>query len=79
MTLFKGAPDPERTVLEIGVSMTVEAIAAVRDRLPKSIELVNHIYDDLMFGDPFGYRWHIWPEGEAFKSNGELTGRWLDI
>jgi hypothetical protein len=52
-------------------------ITALRDRLPDTAELLDHIYDDLMFDDPFGYRWHISPSGTPFQSNGDLCGHWL--
>jgi catechol 2,3-dioxygenase-like lactoylglutathione lyase family enzyme len=79
LALFQGKPLPEKTVLEIGIVMPAEAIATVRDRLPDTVELVEHSYGDLMFRDPFGYLWHMWPEGEAFQSNGDLAGRWLEV
>ena len=79
LALFRGKPDPRRTVLEIGVSMPAGDIAAVRGRLPDTVNLVYHEYGDLMFDDPFGYRWHLWLEGEVFRSNGESAGRWLEL
>jgi catechol 2,3-dioxygenase-like lactoylglutathione lyase family enzyme len=79
LALFQGEPIPEKTVLEIGVTMTAETIAAVRDRLPNTVTFVKHEYGDLMFRDPFGYRWHVWPAGKAFRSNGESSGRWLEV
>jgi catechol 2,3-dioxygenase-like lactoylglutathione lyase family enzyme len=79
LALFQGKPVPEDTVLEIGISMTAEAIAAARDRLPDTVELVKHERGDLMFRDPFGYLWHLWLAGKAFRSNGESSGRWLEV
>lgn len=79
LALFQGKPAPRDTVLEIGVNMTAEASDAVRDRLPESAEVVGHPRGDLMFRDPFGYLWHIWPAGKAFLSNGEGSGRWLEM
>ncbi len=79
LALFQGKPVPEKTVLEIGVSMTAGAIADLRGHLSDTVELVKHEYGDLMFGDPFGYRWHIWPAANVFRSNGESSGRWLEV
>ena len=79
LALFQGKPAPEETVLEIGISMPAEAIAAIRDRLPATVELVKHERGDLMFRDPFGYLWHLWLAGKAFRSNGESSGRWLEV
>jgi catechol 2,3-dioxygenase-like lactoylglutathione lyase family enzyme len=79
LALFQGKTVPEDTVLEIGVRMAAEEIVAVHDRLPDVVELVKHEYGDLMFRDPFGYLWHVWPEGEDFQSNGQSGGRWLEV
>jgi hypothetical protein len=79
LALFQGKTVPEDTVLEIGVNMAAEEIVAVHDRLPDVVELVKHEYGDLMFRDPFGYLWHVWPEGEGFQSNGQSGGRWLEV
>jgi len=79
LALFQGNPVLEDTALEIGISMTVDAIAAVRDCLPATVELPKHARGDLMFRDRFGYLWHVWPPGVAFQSNGEGEGRWLEV
>lgn len=77
--LKQGDPAPRTTVLEIGITMTAKSIAAVRDRLPESAEIVPHEYGDLMFRDPFGYLWHLSPIGRVFQSNGQSSGRWLQL
>ena len=79
LAFFQGQPVPEATVLEIGFTMTAGEIAALRERLPASTEVVEHEGGDLMFSDPFGYRWHIWPEGKPFLSNGPGADRWLEL
>lgn len=79
LALFQGNPAPQATVLEIGISLPDPAIAAVRDRLPESAEFVTHERGDLMFRDPFGYLWHLVPTGRVFRSNGESSGRWLEV
>jgi catechol 2,3-dioxygenase-like lactoylglutathione lyase family enzyme len=79
LALFQGDPAPRATVLEIGLTMRVVAISALRDNLPEAVELVSHECGHLMFRDPFGYLWHLWPKGEAFRSNGQSSGRWLQL
>jgi len=79
LALFQGNPAPAETVLEIGVIMPPAAIAALRDRLPQTLEIVSHEYGDLLFRDPFGYLWHLRPLGNLFQSNGESSGRWLKV
>jgi len=79
LALFQGKPVPKDTALETGITMAAGEIAAVHDRLPNTVEIVHHEYGDLMFDDPFGYRWHVWPSGREFRSNGESSGRWLAI
>lgn len=79
LALFQGKPDPEATILEIGVFMEQEESAALLDRLPDTAERVDHSYGDLMFKDPFGYLWHIRLVGVPFRSNGEGSGRWLEV
>ena len=77
--LFQGEPVPMDTVLEIGITMPAGSIAALLDRLPEAAGSVKHEGGDLMFSDPFGYRWHIWPEGKPFLSNGPGADRWLEL
>ena len=79
LALFQGNPTPVGTVLEIGVSMELEAIEAVQKRLPETATVVEHEYGDFMFVDPYGYLWHLWPAGVPFQSNGETSGRWLEL
>ena len=79
LALFQGNPAPLATLLEIGVSLPAAAITAVRGRLPESVQFVPHERGDLMFRDPFDYLWHLVHNGEAFRSNGEASGRWLEL
>lgn len=78
LPLFQGNPAPKDTVLEIGIVMTAEEAAALLDRLPDTLTFAKH-HSDIMFDDPLGYRWHIWPVGREFNSNGEGAGRWLEL
>jgi catechol 2,3-dioxygenase-like lactoylglutathione lyase family enzyme len=79
LAFFQGKPAPEDTVLEIGLSMAAEAITNVHDHLPDTVALIQHERGDLLFKDPFGYTWHVWPADEAFLSNGESVGRWIEL
>lgn len=79
LALFQGGPAPQKTVLEIGVMMAAAEISSVRQRLLVSGEILDHEHGDLLFNDPFGYRWHLRPEGQTFQSNGRSSGRWLDV
>jgi catechol 2,3-dioxygenase-like lactoylglutathione lyase family enzyme len=79
LALFRGNPAPGATILEIGLSTPPAAIAALRDRLPETVEQLPHERGDLMFRDPFGYVWHLWPAGTPFTSNGQSSGRWLRV
>lgn len=79
LPIFSGDPQPG-TVLEIGLTVdSQEEIDAMSDRLPDDATLLNHEYGDFFFSDPFGYTWHVNREGQAFRSNGEHSGRWLDV
>lgn len=79
LALFQGRPSPGSTVLEIGIVMPAEEIAAIAERLPDSVTRHHHEYGDLLFTDPFGYRWHIRTAETGFRSNGEISGRWLEL
>lgn len=79
LALFQGDPAPAQTILEIGLIVPPAAIAAVADRLPETVARVPHQRGDLMFRDPFGYLWHLWPAGKPFRSNGQSAGRWLEV
>lgn len=79
LALFHGNPAPRDTVLEIGIMMYPDEILAVRDRMPESATLVVDEYGDIMIDDPYGYRWHARTAGDAFRSNGESSGRWLEL
>ena len=79
LALFPGRPAAGKTVMEIGISVPAGEIAGVRERLPDTVAIVRAQEKDLLFVDPFGYRWHIHAAGVAFKSNGEAAGRWLEV
>lgn len=78
LPIFVGRPQPG-TVLEIGVAVPLEEIEGISARLPDSATRLRQECGDLIFEDPFGFRWHIDGSDEGFLSNGEIAGRWLDI
>ena len=79
LPLFRGEPQPG-TVLEIGLGLQPEGeVEELADQVPASATRLTHEHGDLFFADPFGYTWHVYPEDEPFLSNGEHSGRWLDI
>ena len=79
LALFQGRPSPRTTILEIGLHLAGEVITAVRERLPETADQLHHEYGELLFDDPYGYRWHLRPEGQRFQSNGESGGYWLEL
>ncbi len=79
LPLFRGQNQPG-TVLEIGLNLpSNEQVEEMADRIPKSATRLTHEHGDLFFADPFGYTWHVYPADEPFLSNGQHSGRWLDI
>ena len=80
LPLFQG--DPKGTdVFEIGVGVTTEEIEGVRHRLPASVEkLFDELApDDVIFRDPYGFKWHLYDIDEPFVGGGDSAGRWLDF
>jgi catechol 2,3-dioxygenase-like lactoylglutathione lyase family enzyme len=78
LPLFQGTPSPG-TVLEICLGFTNEEIESVRSRLTADVTIREHEEGFLHFDDPFGYRWTLQPHEIPFLSNGEHSGRWLEV
>lgn len=78
LPLFQGTPSPG-TVLEICLGSTGDEIEAVRSRLSDGVPILEHGEGFLQFDDPFGHRWTLQPHQIPFLSNGEHSGRWLDV
>jgi catechol 2,3-dioxygenase-like lactoylglutathione lyase family enzyme len=76
LALFRGAPQPG-TVLEICFGLSADAIRAVRARLRQEAITLEHSERWLRFDDPFGFRWTLQEPDVAFRSSGEIAGRWL--
>ena len=78
LALFQGEPVVGQ-IFTIGLSMTGEEIAIIKDRVP-----VNDIvqYEEghmLQFRDVHHIFWQIYASPYQFQSMGETTGRWLDL
>jgi catechol 2,3-dioxygenase-like lactoylglutathione lyase family enzyme len=76
LALFRGHPTGG-AVLEIGLRLASEEIAAILDGLPSGVKRLED--DDLKFTDPFGFTWSLSRIGDVFRSNGDWAGRWLEV
>jgi len=77
LALFEGTPQPG-TVHEICLGMEADEIDAVRARL-RNVTPVRHERGFLQFDDSFGFRWTLQEVDVAFRSSGEIAGRWLEV
>jgi catechol 2,3-dioxygenase-like lactoylglutathione lyase family enzyme len=77
LALFRGTPQAG-TVLEVCIGMSPGDIEAVRARVPESVTQGTSPPLSLRFEDPFGFAWVMRVPATAFRSSGELSGRWLD-
>lgn len=66
-------------VFAIGLTLPIEEIANIRERLPDITELIKYEPRKLMFRDPYQITWQISVRGDEFKTTGNVTGRWLDL
>jgi len=78
LALFRGAPQPG-TVREICFGLAADEIETVRARLPEEVITPEHRERWLRFDDPFGFRWTLQEPHVAFRSSGEIAGRWLEV
>ena len=78
LALFRGTPRAG-TVNEICFGLAADELEAVRARLREEAITPEHGEHWLRFDDPFGFRWTVQEPHIAFKSSGEIAGRWLSI
>lgn len=78
LALFRGAPQ-RGTVLEVCFGLAADEIDAVRARLREEAITLEHRERWLRFDDPFGFRWTLQEPHIAFRSSGEIAGRWLEV
>ena len=76
LALFAGHSPRER-FLVIGLSFHAEEIAQIRSRVPNDAEIMVDGPDRLEFRDSHGIDWQISVPEIAFKTSGEIAGRWL--
>lgn len=78
IALFKGDPDPARSLDHIGVVATAEEAAAIRARLPDDVDVEpDDGENELTFVDRYGFRWQLSAPG--FDGAGIVRGDWLDL
>jgi catechol 2,3-dioxygenase-like lactoylglutathione lyase family enzyme len=75
LALFRGTPSPG-TLYELCVGVSPEEVEAVRARLGDDATVVESGPGFVRFEDPFGFRWAVQPRDAAFRSSGEIAGRW---
>ncbi len=66
-------------VFAIGLCLSGEEIAWVRDHLPKDVQLLEHSANVLAFRDRYQITWQISILGNEFRTAGDFADRWLNI
>jgi catechol 2,3-dioxygenase-like lactoylglutathione lyase family enzyme len=77
IALLQGTPDAQRTLYCIGLNLTTEEAAAIRERLPDTTTLEVHEGDRLTFVDRYGFRWQCFDGG--LTTAGDGRGDWLEV
>jgi catechol 2,3-dioxygenase-like lactoylglutathione lyase family enzyme len=78
LALFPGAPQPGQLYM-IGLSMSPEEIAGVRERLPEDEMVLEDRPGTLTFRDRHLIGWQIYTTGAEYRNSGESGDRWLDV
>ncbi len=78
LALFPGEPQPFQLYM-IGLSMSADEIAGVRERLPVDVTVLEDRRGALTFRDRYTIGWQLYPTGAEFRNSGESGGRWLDV
>jgi catechol 2,3-dioxygenase-like lactoylglutathione lyase family enzyme len=78
LALFAGAAPPGQ-VVAIGLAIPPEEIAAIRARLPADTQAAMDEPSVLEFRDRYEITWQIAAPSSAFRTSGELAGRWLEL
>jgi catechol 2,3-dioxygenase-like lactoylglutathione lyase family enzyme len=78
LALFLGDPQPGQLYM-IGLSMSPEEIAGVRERLPNDVTVLEDRPGALTFRDRHIIGWQLYTTGAEFRNSGESGGRWLDV
>jgi catechol 2,3-dioxygenase-like lactoylglutathione lyase family enzyme len=78
LALFPGDPQPGQLYM-LGLSMSADEIAGVRERLPVDAMVLEDRPGALTFQDRYVIGWQIYTTGAEFRNSGESGGRWLDV
>ena len=78
LALFPGSPTPG-SLYEICLGLEADRVDALGARLPDGAEVVERRPGLVRFVDPYGFRWVVQDLGLAFRSSGEIGGRWLEL
>jgi hypothetical protein len=78
LALFSGS-QPSGQVFSIGLAMTWEEVAQVKQRLPANIEVILDRSDQFHFRDQYDISWQLVPPGTGFVMNGDASGRVLEV
>jgi catechol 2,3-dioxygenase-like lactoylglutathione lyase family enzyme len=77
LALFPGEPSPGQ-VFAVGVSVTEEEIAGVREGLPDDTQILSSEPGWLDFVDRYRLHWQL-AASSRFVGSGDAAERWLDI
>ena len=78
LALFPGAPAPG-TVYELCLGLSPDEIDGLLSRVPEGVTILERHHGFVRFEDPFAFRWMLQEPEVAFRSSGEIAGRWLDV
>lgn len=62
----------------IGLEVTGEEIAEMGRRLPDEAKVLARDEEQIVFADPFDVQWQV-RSCAAFRSSGEIKGRWFSL
>src|SRR5262249_2147700 len=77
IALFRGTPQPG-TLYEVSIGLPAGEIEGLQRHPPDGLRVVEEDHGFLRFDDPFGFRWVIQRPDAAFRSSGQIAGRWID-
>jgi catechol 2,3-dioxygenase-like lactoylglutathione lyase family enzyme len=78
LALFLGTPRLG-TVYEICLGLPSDEVEGLVSRVADDVSILEREDGFVRFEDPFGFRWVLQEHGAAFRSSGEIAGRWLDV
>ena len=78
LALFPGLEEAGQ-VFVIGLTMTPDQMAEVKDRLPPEAKILADHPEQFNFRDKVGILWQLAPPGSEFVMNGEVSDRSLEV